>query len=113
MHNSPTSPSPSQASAALFCARHAVVITAGADGIAVRQDWHHAARMAKPGSASYVAPELLPRRVVVRASGLARRGYVWEIVKGISVEQTSARSFSTMEEAFSEGAAVLATWDKP
>ena len=73
--------------------------------------------MAKLGSASFVAPGPPQRRVLVRASGLARRGYVWEIVhsdmKGnISVERTSARSFRTMEDAYSDGAAALARLPK-
>jgi hypothetical protein len=47
-----------------------------------------------------------------------RRGYVWEIVhsdmKGnISVERTSTRSFRTMEDAYSNGAAALARLPKP
>lgn len=74
--------------------------------------------MAKPGSTSYVAPDPPQRRVVVRASGLTRRGYVWEIVHGdmkgnASVERTSARSFRTMEDAYSDGAAALARLPKP
>jgi hypothetical protein len=73
--------------------------------------------MAEPGSESYVAPDGPPRRVVVRSSGLARRGYVWEIIydnaKGISVKQKSPRSFRTMEAAYNDGAAALARLPKP
>jgi hypothetical protein len=74
--------------------------------------------MAKLGSASFVAPDPPQRRILVRASGLARRGYVWEIVHGdmmgnISVERTSARSFRTMEDAYRDGAATLARLPKP
>jgi hypothetical protein len=74
--------------------------------------------MAKPGSPSVPPPEPPQRRVLVRAGGLARRGYVWEIVHGdmmgnISVERTSARSFRTMEDAYRDGAAALARLPKP
>jgi hypothetical protein len=49
---------------------------------------------------------------------LARRGCVWEIVHSdmmgnISVERTSARSFRTMEDAYSDGTAALARLPKP
>jgi hypothetical protein len=92
-------------------------LLAGVDRIAVHNGRHHAARMAKTGSPSYVAPDPPPRRVVVRASGLARRGYVWEIVHSdlrgnTAVERTSARSFRTMEAAFNDGEAALARWPK-
>ena len=72
--------------------------------------------MAKSGSPLYFAP-VPSYRVVVRASGLARRGFIWEIVHSdvkanAFVKETSARSFRTMEEAFNDGAAVLAKWNK-
>ena len=83
--------------------------------IAVRSDRHHAARMAKPAPSDFaLVPEY---RVVVRASGAARRGFIWEIVHSDkkvanSVKETSAQSFRTMEAAFNDGTAALAKWHK-
>jgi hypothetical protein len=56
-------------------------------------------------------------RVVVKGSGSSRRGFIWEIIHsdvkgGSTVKQTSTQSFRTMEDAYSDGAAALAKWNK-
>jgi hypothetical protein len=58
--------------------------------VAVHNGWHHAARMAKPGSQSYFAPA--PQyRVVVRGIGSARRGFVWQIIHSDTKGNTSVK----------------------
>jgi hypothetical protein len=79
--------------------------------IAIGNDHRQAAWMAKPGS-PYFAP-VPEHRIVVRRAGPTRRDFIWEIVHSdrkvaASVEHTSTRSFTTMEEAHSDGVTALA-----